>query len=105
MHHGHPSPINPLPGEEVTEMPKVKNTCAKKCTVEGGKRICPIMVPLYDSAGSCRPRTPDEFDSSSLFEKKSGKATITIGCPKGHWDAGARRCSVGTRALKMPIDS
>ena len=86
-------------------MVKQKNTCAKKCTVEGGKRVCPIMVPLYDSGGTCRPRTADELDPNSLFEKKSGKATITIGCPKNHYDSKTRRCDVGTRALKMTIDS
>lgn len=86
-------------------MAKQKNTCAKKCTVKGGKRTCPIMVPLYDSTGACRPRSADELDPNSLFEKKSGKAIITIGCPKGHFDAKTRRCDVGTRALKMTIES
>ena len=81
-----------------------KSKCVAKCEQVGGKRTCNIMVGDYKT-GSCRSRTPDEFDSSSLFEKKSGKATITIGCPKGHFDSKTRRCDVGTRALKMTIES
>lgn len=81
-------------------MAKQKNSCVAKCTKEGDKRTCPIMVPIWGT-GNCRPRTKDEFDSNSFFEKKSGKATIVIGCPKGKFDERRRRCTVGTRAFKM----
>ena len=85
-------------------MTKAKSKCVAKCEQVGGKRVCNMMRTDY-STGQCYPRTADEFESGSLFEKKSGKATITIGCPKGKYDSKTRRCSVGTRALKMTIDS
>ena len=81
-----------------------KSRCVAKCEQVGGKRTCNIMVGDYKT-GTCRPRTADELDPNSLFEKKSGKAIITIGCPKNHYDSKTRRCDVGTRALKMTIDS
>ena len=81
-----------------------KSKCAAKCETVGGKKVCNIMKTEY-STGGCRPYEKSEFDENSFFEKKSGKATITIGCPKGKWDSKTRRCSVGTRALKMTIDS
>ena len=82
-------------------MAKQKNSCPPaKCTVVKGRRHCPIQVPIWGTA-QCRPRREDEFDKRSLFAKKSGKATIIIGCPVGKWDEKARRCTVGTRALKM----
>ena len=82
---------------------KPRGSCVSKCESAGGKRTC--YMTAMDSSGQCHPRTPDEFDSSSLFEKKSGRAIITIGCPRGHFDSKTRRCDVGTRALKMTIES
>jgi len=82
-------------------MAKQKNSCPPaKCTVVKGRRHCPIQVPIWGTA-QCRPRREDEFDKRSLFAKKSGKATIIIGCEKGFYDAEKRRCRKGTRAVKM----
>lgn len=61
------------------------------------------MVPLYGKAGGCRQRRRDEFAAASLFQKRSGKAMVTIGCLKPDWDARAGRCRRGTRALKITI--
>lgn len=41
------------------------------------------------------------FDKRSFRYKKSGKAWVLIGCPKGKWNAKAKRCRVGTRAHKL----
>jgi hypothetical protein len=38
------------------------------------------------------------FDRRSFRWKKSGKAWVLIGCPKGKWTASTERCRVGTRA-------
>lgn len=81
---------------------KPRGSCVSKCESAGGKRTC--YMTAMDSGGQCRPRTADEFDSSSFFEKRSGKAVITIGCPRGEFDASKKRCKVGTRALKMTIE-
>jgi len=86
-------------------MAKAKNGCVVKCEQVEGKRVCPIMIPIYGSKGQCRPREKSEFDENSLFSKKSGNATITIGCPKNQWDPKTKRCKVGTRALKMTLDT
>ena len=84
-------------------MAKKKNSCPPaKCTVVKGRRHCPIQVPVWGT-NTCRPRKESEFDKRSLFSKKSGKATIIIGCPAGKWNEKTRRCTVGTRALKMII--
>jgi len=79
---------------------KAKNGCVAKCDKVGDKRECTIMVPVWGTS-QCRPRTKDEFDESSFFSKKSGNATIVIGCPKGFYDSTKRRCRKGTRAFKM----
>jgi len=42
-----------------------------------------------------------KFDKRSFRYKKSGKAWILIGCPKGKWNAKSQRCRVGTRAHKV----
>lgn len=78
----------------------VMDGCVAKCDKVGEKRECSISVPIYGS-DRCRLRTKDEFDESSFFSKKSGKATIIIGCPKNKFDEKRRRCTVGTRAYKM----
>jgi hypothetical protein len=41
------------------------------------------------------------FDKRSFRYKKSGKAWVLIGCPKGQWAAKAKRCKIGTRAHKV----
>ena len=79
---------------------KAKNGCVAKCEQVGGKRECNIMKPIYGT-DRCEPRTTDEFDESSFFSKKSGNATIVIGCPKGFYDSAKRKCRKGTRAFKM----
>lgn len=79
-----------------------ENGCVAKCDKVGDKRTCTIMKPIWGS-NKCVPRTMDEFDPSSCFEKKSGKAIITICCPKNKYDHKKRRCTVGTRALKMTL--
>lgn len=61
------------------------------------------MVPVYGKAGGCRQRRRDEFHPDSLFQKRSGKAMVTIGCLKPDWDSKARRCRKGTRALKLTM--
>lgn len=77
----------------------VENGCVAKCVKVDDKRECSVMVPIWGT-GNCRPRTKDEFDPDSFFSKKSGKATIIIGCLKGQYDHEAKRCRKGTRALK-----
>jgi hypothetical protein len=77
---------------------KVK--CVAKCETVGGKKECSVMKPVWGT-DKCVPRTMDEFEPGSCFEKKSGKAVITICCPKGKFAHG--RCTVGTRALKMTL--
>lgn len=81
-----------------------KSKCASQCKQVDGKRECSIMKTDY-ATGTCHPYEKSDFDENSFFSKKSGKATITIGCPKNHFDSKTRRCSVGTRALKMTIES
>ncbi len=41
------------------------------------------------------------FDPRSFRTVRSGKALITVGCPKGHYDPGRDRCKVGTRAQRI----
>jgi hypothetical protein len=41
------------------------------------------------------------FDRRSFRWKKSGKAWILIGCPKGSWKAKVQSCAVGTRAYAI----
>ena len=68
------------------------------CTTKDGLKTCPTQVPNYGGVG-CRDRTRQEFDSKSFFWKASGKSMILIGCLKGQYDAKARKCKRGTRAL------
>ena len=42
-----------------------------------------------------------KFAKGSFRYKKSGKAWLIIGCPKGKWNAKAKRCKVGTRGHKL----
>ena len=47
-------------------------------------------------------KTPlKSFDRRSLRWKRSGKAWLLIGCPRGKYDAAAEQCKVGTRAYKL----
>lgn len=41
------------------------------------------------------------FDRRSFRWKKSGRAFVLVGCPRGEWNARAGRCKVGTRAYKI----
>jgi hypothetical protein len=41
------------------------------------------------------------FDPRSFRYKRSGKAWLIVGCPKGQWDPRAQLCKVGTRAHKL----
>lgn len=41
------------------------------------------------------------FDRRSFRWKKSGKAWILIGCPKGAWKPKKQTCAVGTRAYAI----
>ncbi len=41
------------------------------------------------------------FDPRSFRTVQSGEALVTVGCPKGQWDAKRRRCRVGTRAQRI----
>ena len=41
------------------------------------------------------------FDRRSFRWKKSGKAWLLIGCPKGKWKAKKQVCAVGTRAYAI----
>jgi hypothetical protein len=41
------------------------------------------------------------FDRRSFRYKRSGRAWVLIGCPRGQWNARAERCRVGTRAYKL----
>lgn len=85
--------------EEENVAKKVKCPPAQCKTVKG-KRHCPIQIPIWGTS-TCRPRRKDEFDPSSFFSVKSGKATVVIGCPRGKYDKRAGRCTVGTRAYKL----
>jgi len=38
------------------------------------------------------------FDRRSFRWKRSGRAWLLIGCPKGKWRPRLERCAVGTRA-------
>lgn len=49
----------------------------------------------------CRKESPKKFDKRSFRVKKSGKAKIVIGCPKGKFDPKKKRCKVGTRIQKI----
>ena len=48
------------------------------------------------------------FDKRSFRWVKTGKlgrrAKVLIGCPKGHWEAKAKRCAVGTMAYKVIVE-
>ena len=81
-----------------------KDVCeAPICKTTSTGRICPVMTPIYGAGGGCRARRKDEFHKDSFFEKKSGKAFITIGCLKGDYDAKKKRCRRGTRAFQIRI--
>lgn len=80
--------------KEVCEAPVCKSTKTA--------RICPVLVPIWGGKG-CRERRKNEFHPDSFFQKKSGKAFVTIGCLKGDWDARAGRCKRGTRAYQIRI--
>lgn len=41
------------------------------------------------------------FDARSFRTKRVGDHLITIGCPKGQWDARRKRCRAGTRAQRI----
>ncbi len=41
------------------------------------------------------------FDPRSFRTVQSGDALVTVGCPKGQWDAKRKRCRVGTRAQRI----
>lgn len=41
------------------------------------------------------------FDPRSFRTVRSGKALVTVGCPKGEYDPRRRRCKVGTRAQRI----
>jgi len=80
---------------------KPRNKCPPaKCKTVKGVRVCPIQVPVWGT-DKCRPRSKDEFAPNSFFSVQSGKATVIIGCPKGKYDAKAKRCTVGTRAYQL----
>jgi len=65
-----------------------KPTCeAPRCRTTSRGRECAVMVPVYGKAGGCRQRRRDEFHLDSLFQKRSGKAMVTIGCLKPGWDS------------------
>jgi hypothetical protein len=52
--------------------------------------------------GSFCERTPapkSAFDKRSFRWKKSGRAWVLVGCPKGRWRK--NRCAVGTKAHKV----
>lgn len=51
------------------------------------------------SASRCRIRQapPAKFDKRSFRVITRGAQQITIGCPKGKWDAKRGKCKVGTR--------
>jgi len=79
-----------------------KDVCeAPVCKATETDTVCTVAVSVYGKG--CRERRKDEFDSRSFFQKKSGKAFVTIGCLKGDWDAEARRCKRGTRAYQIRI--
>ena len=44
---------------------------------------------------------PRAFDPRSFRTIRRGKARLTIGCPRGQWDAHRQRCKVGTRAQRI----
>ena len=79
-----------------------KDVCeAPVCKSTKTDTVCSIMVPVYGKG--CRERTKKEFHPDSFFEKKSGRAFVTIGCLKNDWDARAGRCKRGTRAYQIRI--
>lgn len=41
------------------------------------------------------------FARASFRWKRSGRAWVLIGCPRGKWKPRAERCTVGTRAHKL----
>lgn len=43
------------------------------------------------------------FDPRSFRYKRSGRAWVIIGCPRGQWNPQAGRCRVGTRAYKLLV--
>ena len=45
------------------------------------------------------------FDRRSFRWKKSGRAWVLVGCPRGRWNAKTDRCSVGTRAHEVLVRS
>lgn len=44
---------------------------------------------------------PGRFDRRSFRTVRSGRHRVVVGCPKGKWDAGRRRCRVGMRAQSI----
>ena len=67
------------------------------------------VVPLSRNPYSSRSRFKHKrLESPSKFDKRSFRTItqpdgteITIGCPKGKWDAKRKRCRVGTRAQRI----
>ena len=47
------------------------------------------------------PKT--KFDKRSFRWKKSGKAFILVGCPKGKWQPTKSKCATGTRAYEILV--
>lgn len=43
------------------------------------------------------------FAKGSFRYKRSGRAWVLIGCPKGQWMTRGARCRVGTRAYKVLV--
>jgi len=47
------------------------------------------------------PKT--KFDRRSFRWKKSGKAFVLVGCPKGKWKPRTETCATGTRAYEILV--
>lgn len=43
------------------------------------------------------------FDKRSFRWKKSGKAFVLVGCPKGKWSAKSAKCTTGLRAHEVIV--
>jgi len=47
------------------------------------------------------PKT--KFDRRSFRWRRSGKAFVLVGCPKGKWKPQTEKCGVGTRAHEVLV--
>lgn len=68
-----------------------------------GRNIGPTTLAGVMHGTFCEKKlaAKKRFDRRSFRWKKSGKAWLLIGCPKGSWKAKKQVCAVGTRAYAL----